>query len=849
MGLKSKPLAESFVAHLEYSLAKDEFSASQFDFYKSLALTIRDRLVERWVETQQAYYRADAKRVYYLSLEFLPGRLLRNALINLDLEAEMQKALHELGIDLNSLESEEADQGLGNGGLGRLAACFMDSLATLAIPACGYGIRYEYGIFSQQIIDGYQVETPDHWLTYGNPWEIERPKFSYTIKFHGHVHEYYDANGRLQHEWLDTEDVMATSYDTMVPGYRNDTVNHIRLWAAKSSKEFNLEYFNDGDYERALCEKVQSETISRVLYPRDDLLKGRKLRLKQECFFVSATMQDILRRHKKSYDRNFELLPAKVAIQLNDTHPTIAIPELMRLLMDSEQLDWAEAWKIVTRCFAYTNHTVLPEALEKWRVSLFENVLPRHLQIIFEINRRFLQEVADRFPDDQARARRMSIIEEGSEKWIRMSHLAIVGSHSVNGVAQLHTEILKKKVFRDFYQLWPLKFNNKTNGITHRRWLTGCNPKLATLIEGKIGNGWQTDLGSIRKLRTVANNNSFQEAWRQVKRANKERLAQHVSKTLGIQLNPDSMFDSQIKRIHEYKRQLLNVLHVITLYYRILLNPNKPTTPRTVIFAGKAAPSYSSAKLIIKLINSVADTINKDPRMKDRLTVVFLPDYSVTLAELIIPAADLSEQISTAGMEASGTGNMKFALNGALTIGTLDGANIEIIEEVGAENAFIFGLTANEIEKHRASKSYSPSTIYERDPELKNALDAIAQGHFSPEEPKLFKEIVDTLLREGDYYFLLADYRSYLRCQEDVDHAYRNPKQWTRMSILNVAGSSKFSSDRAIHQYAEEIWKAKPVPVKLKNKKPKNRQYLWKVPRTPKRKIRPTASPQTLSHS
>jgi len=813
-GLDVKSLKQDFVSHLEYSLAKDEYSATKLDAFKSLALTVRDRLFERWIETQQTYYNQVSKRVYYLSLEFLIGRTLGNAMINLGLREDLDRAMEELGNSLEEIEETEADAGLGNGGLGRLAACFLDSMATLQLPAYGYGIRYEYGIFFQRIRDGHQLETPDSWLRYGNPWEIERPEYLYSVDFYGRVHQYTDREGRFRCDWVDTQQVMAMAYDTPVPGYRNGTVNNMRLWAAKSTREFELNYFNHGDYERAVSDKAQSETISKVLYPNDNVFEGKELRLKQEYFFVSATLQDILRRYKKTWKQGFDAFPGQVAIQLNDTHPAIGIPELMRILVDQENLGWEEAWEITVKTFGYTNHTVLPEALEKWPVSLFERVLPRHLQILYEINRRFLGEVARRWPGDTERLRRMSLMEEGEEKRIRMAHLAIVGSHSVNGVSALHSDILKNEIFRDFYELWPERFNNKTNGISQRRWLAVCNPALARLVSGKIGEGWVTDLDQLAGLAPLAEDAAFQRQWREVKRANKERLASVVLAQNGVKLDPQALFDCQVKRIHEYKRQLLNVLHVIALYNRIKADPKGDHVPRAVIFAGKAAPGYTLAKLIIKLINSVAEVVNRDQEVGDRLKVVFLANYGVSLAEKIMPAADLSEQISTAGTEASGTGNMKFALNGALTIGTLDGANIEIREEVGEENIFIFGLKAGEVAALKAS-GYNPWDHYHGNPELKRAIDMIALGHFSPEQPWLFQPLVDSLLKHGDPFLLLADYQAYVRCQEEVGTLYRDPKEWTRRSILNVAGMGKFSSDRTIREYAGEIWGVKAVPITI----------------------------------
>jgi starch phosphorylase len=813
-GADTESLKQSFSHHLTYALAKDEFTATPRDCYTSIAMTVRDRLVRKWIETQQTYYNKNAKRIYYLSLEFLIGRTLGNSLLNLDMQDTTQSAVSELGYKLEELQEIESDAGLGNGGLGRLAACFLDSLATLELPAYGYGIRYDYGIFFQKIINGYQVETPDAWLRYGNPWEIERPEFLYPVKFYGQVREYVDERGGGRHEWVDTRDIMALAFDTPIPGYRNNTVNTMRLWSAKSSREFDLEYFNHGDYEKAVADKARSETISKVLYPNDNVFIGKELRLRQEYFFVSATLQDVMRRYAKTHPpgHKFRDFADKVAIQLNDTHPAIGIPELMRILLDGEGLCWEDAWDITVRIFAYTNHTVLPEALEKWPVSLLERVLPRHIRIIYEINRRFLEEVSLRFPGDTTRQREMSIIEEGPEKRINMAHLAIVGSHSVNGVSALHSDILKMEIFRHFHEMWPGKFNNKTNGVTQRRWLKLCNESLSELIVSAIGERWVTDLYELRKLIPLADDSSFRQRWRTARQKNKERLARYILDHQRIAVNPESLFDGHVKRIHEYKRQFLNALHVVSLYNRLKDHPGEEMVPRTVLFAGKAAPGYFMAKLIIKLITSIADVINSDPVIGDRLKVVFIENYSVSLAEIIVPAVDLSEQISTAGTEASGTGNMKFALNGAITIGTLDGANIEIMDEIGKENIFICGHTAEQIKELRGG--YDPLRYYSADSELKEVIDMISSGFFSPSEPEFFRPLVDSLLRQ-DSYLVLADFASYAECQRKVSRAYRDQDRWTRMSIMNVANMGYFSIDRTTRAYAEEIWKIKPVPIKF----------------------------------
>ncbi|MBF0472602.1 MAG: glycogen/starch/alpha-glucan phosphorylase [Nitrospirae bacterium] len=802
-------LRRAFIFHLTYSLSKDEYSAVDRDFYTSLAYAVRDRLTEKWINTQQSYYNNDVKRVYYLSLEFLMGRTLGNSIVNLKLTDGVGKMFSEVKHDVEEIIETEWDAGLGNGGLGRLAACFLDSMATLRIPAYGYGIRYEFGIFFQKIIDGAQHETPDNWLRLGNPWEFERPEFMYPVLYYGNVNQYVDANGRLQHDWVNTQEVMAAAYDTPVPGYNNETVNTLRLWSAKASREFDFQYFNDGDYAKAVSDKAQSETISKVLYPNDNIFEGQELRLKQEYFFVSATLQDIIRRYKKGH-KDFTQFHKKVAIQLNDTHPAFAIPELMRIFVDIEKLDWDEAWDITTQTFAYTNHTVLPEALEKWSVSLIGMVLPRHLQIIYEINHRFIEYISDKFPGEISRLSRMSIIEEGDVKKVRMALLSIIGSHSVNGVSALHSEILKHEVFKDFFDIWPERFNNKTNGITPRRWLKLCNPGLSRLITENIGEGWEADLERLKKLIKVSKNKSFQNQWHQVKQENKQRLANYIKNNNGIDVNIDSIFDCHIKRIHEYKRQLLNVLQVIHRYNRIKCRDTKGMAPRTIMFAGKAAPGYYIAKLIIKLINSVAEVINNDKEVSDFLKVVFVANYSVSLAEKIIPAADLSEQISTAGTEASGTGNMKFALNGALTIGTLDGANIEIKDNVGDENIFIFGMNELEV-SHLKHSDYNPLNYYNNNPELKQVLEMIANGYFSKHDQYLFMPLVDSLLIHGDKYMVLADFASYIECQKHVDKAFLDQDKWRRMSILNTANMGVFSSDRTIKEYADDIWGVKPV--------------------------------------
>jgi starch phosphorylase len=808
-----RSLTAHILDRMEYTLARTPRAIrTDWEAYLAVALSVRDRMIHRWLRTQETHEERDVKRVYYLSLEYLMGRSLGNSLINLEMEPECRRSLEELGYRLEELREAEWDAGLGNGGLGRLAACLLDSLATLDYPAHGYGLRYQYGIFHQRIVGGAQVELPDAWLRYGNPWEIARSGYRLRVQFFGRVESFVNERGRLTNRWVDTRDVFASPYDTPVPGYGTPTVNTLRLWGASAVKEFDLQEFNEGDYVGAIESRVRSENICNVLYPNDNVFVGQQLRLAQEYFLVSATLQDILRRYKARHAR-FDRLPDKVAIQLNDTHPVLAVPELMRILVDVEELDWDTAWDVTARTFGYTNHTVMPEALERWPVALLGSMLPRHLQIIYEINARFLALVRDRLGADDARARRMSLIEEGPERRVRMAHLAIVGSHAVNGVAALHTEILKKHVFADFEQLWPGRIRNKTNGITPRRWLLKSNPELARLITDAIGPGWVTDLFALRRLAPLAEQASFRDAWRAVKRARKAQLVdvirrQYERRGLAVDVHPDSLFDVQVKRIHEYKRQLLNLLHVITLYHRIRERGPAAFTPRTVILAGKAAPGYHMAKLIIHLANAVGETVNHDPAVGGALRAVFLADYRVSLAEQIFPASELSEQISTAGTEASGTGNMKFALNGAVTIGTMDGANVEIRQEVGDDNIFVFGLTADEAAA-RAPR-HDPWEHYHREPELRRALDMIREGAFSPDDRGRFAPIAQSLLEGGDRYLLLADYADYVRAQERVAATYRHADAWTRMSILNTAAMGKFSSDRTVREYADDIWNLVP---------------------------------------
>lgn len=803
-------LAHAFKAHLRFSQSKILETATPYDIFMSAAYLVRDRLVHRWIETQSRYFREDAKKVYYLSMEYLMGRLLTNNLINLGIYNQVKAVLTEMGLSLEDILEQEADAGLGNGGLGRLAACFMDSLATLSIPAYGYGIRYRFGIFEQVIRNGYQVEKPEVWLKSGNPWEIVRPEKVVKVDFYGRSEHFTDDRGRARVRWVGTKRVVGVPYDTPLAGFGTDTVNTLRLWHARASEEFDLEVFNAGDYLRAVDEKNESEAISKVLYPNDNTHSGKELRLKQQYFFVRCSLVDIIRRHLSKYE-SIENLGEKAAIQLNDTHPAIAVAELMRILVDKYRLEWEKAWDITHRTIAYTNHTVLQEALEKWPVELFKKLLPRHLEIIFEINRRFLQEVEVRWPGDLSRLSRMSLIEEGHGKRVRMAHLAIVGSHSINGVAALHTEILKDHVFRDFHEMTPEKFNNKTNGVTPRRWLLQCNPQLAAAITRRIGNSWITKLDDLEKLASLADDRDFRAEVRKIKRNNKDALATLLHDRYHVEVNPESLFDMQIKRMHEYKRQLLSVLHIISLYVRARKDPASLKVPRTLFLAGKAAPGYHMAKLTIKLIHNVSGIIAADPAAKG-LQLVFIPNYRVTLAERMIPACELSEQISTSGMEASGTGNMKLSLNGALTIGTLDGANIEIRERVGAENFFLFGMTAQDIERTRRG-GYNARAIYESNPLLKETIDLVSSGHFSPGDRDLFKPIVDSLLAH-DSYRLLGDFASYIDCQAQVERAYLDQKRWNQSSILNIAKMGYFSSDRTIREYSADIWKAEPVQVK-----------------------------------
>jgi starch phosphorylase len=802
-------LIDQIRRHICFTMGNDPDKPNKYVCYMGLAFAVRDRLIARWIKTQQELYETLSKRVYFLSLEFLPGRFLKNYLISLQMESEARDALTAMGFDLDELEEEEWDAGLGNGGLGRLASCYMDSMACRNIPGYGYGIRYDYGIFHQVLENGYQREQSDNWRRRGNPWEIQRRDHMLPIRFFGRTETYRDGEGRLRHRWVDGEIVMAMACDILIPGYGDEHVTNMRLWASKSSREFDLADFNQGDYIGAVEAKVMSENISKVLYPSDEAMAGKELRLKQQYFFVAATLNDILRRFKKM-NQDWDELPNFVAIQLNDTHPAIAVPELMRLLLDEQGLEWERAWIICEKTFAYTNHTVLPEALETWPVGLVERLLPRHMEIIFEINYRFLEGLRRQAEEDPDLPARVSLIAEGEVKRVRMAHLAIVGSHSVNGVAELHSRILKNELFRDFDAIFPDRFQNVTNGVTPRRWLYQANSRLSALITSRIGPDWICDLDKLEQLVPLADDPDFRSAWMDARLANKKRLARYILRKIGMGVDPTTLFDVHVKRMHEYKRQMLNVLHVITLYNRIKADPEAPVVPRSVMFAGKAAPAYQQAKRIIKLINAVAATVNSDPDTQGRLRVLFLPNYCVSQAEKIVPAADLSEQISTAGMEASGTGNMKMSLNGALTIGTLDGANVEIMEAVGAENIFIFGLTAEQVTELRHS-GYNPQDYYRRDEELSRALDMIAGGFFAPQEPHLFQPIIQGLLDQGDYYMLLADYRAYVTAQEAVSRLYRDRDEWARRSILNTARMGKFSSDRSVLEYARNIWHVEPL--------------------------------------
>jgi glycogen phosphorylase len=810
--LSKEALKNSFLDDLFYMQGKFPALATKNDYYMALAYAVRDRMLQHWISTAAAYTKQASRTVAYLSAEFLVGPHLGNNLINLGILERVKQCMTEMGLNLDELLQQEEEPGLGNGGLGRLAACFIDSLATLEVPSVGYGIRYEFGIFHQEIIDGWQVEKTDKWLRFGNPWELPRPEWAVEVKFGGSTETYLDEHNRFRVRWVPHKIVIGVPYDTPILGYKTNTANTLRLWRSEAPESFDFAIFNSGDYYGAVNQKVESENLSKVLYPNDEQARGKELRLEQQYFFVSCSLQDMLRilRTQKLPLDQFHL---KFAVQLNDTHPAVAIAELMRLLVDEALLPWAEAWDVTRKTFAYTNHTLLPEALEHWPIEVFGRVLPRILQIIYEINAHFLEEVRIRFLNDDARIVRMSIIDESGGRFVRMAHLACVGSHAINGVAALHSELLKSDVLKDFYELWPHKFSNKTNGVTPRRWMVLSNPKLSELISEHIGDGWIKDLSQLKSLEPLAENAEFRARWREIKQFNKQNLAARALVRTGISIDPTSMFDVLVKRIHEYKRQHLQVLHIVSLYHGIKSDPSLDVLPRTFIFAGKAAPGYHLAKLMIKLITSVGDVINRDPDVRDRLKVVFLPNFNVRNGQRVYPAADLSEQISTAGKEASGTGNMKFAMNGALTIGTLDGANIEIREEVGAENFFLFGLSTPQVYALKA-QGYRPLDYYNANPGLRDVIDLIRSGFFSRGDTELFRPLIDGLMRE-DPYMLFADFQSYIDCQAKVAAAYRDTERWTRMSILNTARSGKFSSDRTIREYCTDIWRVNSVPISL----------------------------------
>jgi starch phosphorylase len=812
--LSTAALKQAILDHLIYSVGRLPEVATEQAYYKALALSVRDRLQHLWSHSVQTYL-ADIhfeKIACYFSAEFLMGPQLGSSLVNLGIEQEIRAAVAELGRNLDDLLALEEEPGLGNGGLGRLAACYLDSLATLERPAIGYGIRYEFGIFDQEIHDGWQVEITDKWLRNGNPWEIAKPDVAYYVNFGGHSESYHDHDGSIRMRWVPHHVVKGVAFDTPVPGYRVNTCNTLRLWSAEACESFDFQAFNTGDYYQAVNDKVISETLTKVLYPNDEPEAGKKLRLAQQYFFVSCSIQDMLCMLDLA-GQSLEHFPDRFAAQLNDTHPSIAVAELMRILVDDRQLDWDTAWGITFRTFGYTNHTLLPEALETWSLPLFSELLPRHLELIYEINSRFLDEVRRRYPGDDQRVARLSLIDEAGGKRVRMAHLASVGSHAINGVAALHSELLKTSVLKDFYELWPERFSNKTNGVTPRRFMALANPKMSDLITRSIGDDWVTQTDKLKKLEPLAEDAAFRQEWRAVKQANKEKLAAYILKQTGIELDSTWLFDIQVKRIHEYKRQHLNVLHIITLYCRLKLNPAISISPQAFIFGGKAAPGYFLAKRIIKLINAVGEVVNNDPDVKKYLRVAFVPNFNVQNGQLIYPAADLSEQISTAGKEASGTGNMKFTLNGALTIGTLDGANVEIREEVGADNFFLFGLTEHEVVRLQR-EGYRPASYIEGNPQLAEVIQLIASGHFSHGDTEVFRPLVDNLCQH-DPFLVLADYADYVACQDKVTAVWKDPERWTRMSILNTARAGKFSSDRAIHEYCDEIWKVRRISVKL----------------------------------
>lgn len=809
--IKHQPMKESILEHLQLTLAHDPAIATKRDWWTCISLAVRDRMVNNMIKTQATHFDTQTRRVYYLSLEYLMGRMLVNNLHNTGVYDEAREAIESLGLDWDEIVEEELDMGLGNGGLGRLAACFLDSLATLDLPAVGYGIYYEFGLFKQEFVNGHQVEHPDSWKKFGTPWEIVRPEYTQHIKVYGRVEQIFDEFGDSREVWVDTKTIEGVPYDIPIAGYGTNTVNFLRLWSSRASEDFDLDEFNKGDYVEAVREKAIGETISKVLYPNDRTENGKELRLVQQYFFVTCSLHDIIRRFRTTHD-DWDDFPDQVSIQLNDTHPAIAVVELMRILVDEERLEWNYTWELVTRTFSYTNHTLLPEALERWSVPLFEKVLPRHMNIIYGINSQLMDTVEARWPGNDAMKETVSIIEENHPKMVRMANLAVVGSHTVNGVAAIHSELLKTRLFPEFDALYPGKLTNMTNGITPRRWLLACNRDLAALITSKIGNSWTKNLSDLKKLEKYADDPAFQDAYMGIKHANKVALAEVIEKDCGIQVDPNALFDVQIKRLHEYKRQHLTLLHILHLYRKLLHNPDLDIVPRVFIFGAKAAPGYYLAKTIIKAINAVGEVINNDERIKGKLKVAFLPNYRVSLAARIIPAADLSEQISTAGKEASGTGNMKLALNGALTIGTLDGANIEIKEEVGEDNIFIFGLDVDEVAE-LDEKGYRPWDYYYANDDLKAIVDWVGSNYFASGEPGILKPLRDSLLEGGDPFKALADFEGYCASQEDVDQAYRDKRRWARMAILNTARVGKFSSDRTISEYAKEIWKLKPVTV------------------------------------
>jgi starch phosphorylase len=810
--LGKEALQRAFLDNLYYVQGKFAALASKHDYYMALAYTVRDRMLQRWISTATAYTEQGSRTVAYLSAEFLLGPHLGNNILNLGIEDEVRAAMRELGLSFEELLGQEEEPGLGNGGLGRLAACYLDSMATLEIPSIGYGIRYEFGIFSQILVDGWQVEQTDKWLRRGNPWELARPEWAVEVRLGGHTERYTDRTGRVHARWVPARKVLGTPYDTPILSYRSNTANTLRLWRAEAPESLDLGVFNRGDYYGAVQQKVQSENISKVLYPSDEQVQGKELRLEQQYFFVSCSLQDML-RIMRVQKIPLERFHEKFAVQLNDTHPAVAIAELMRLLVDDYDMDWERAWSVTRQSFGYTNHTLLPEALERWPLALFQRILPRHLEIIFEINARFLEEVRMRFPGDADRLARMSLIDESGERYVRMANLASVGSHTINGVAALHTELLKQDVLSDFHALWPEKIINVTNGVTPRRWVALSNPRLARFLGRTIGEDWVRDLDQLRRIEAFSEDAEFRREWRFIKRSLKEDFAAHVRRATGVTVDPASLFDVQVKRIHEYKRQHLNVLHIVALYQRIKADPAARVLPRTFIFGGKAAPGYRFAKLMIRLITAVGEVVNRDPTTRDLLKVVFLPNYNVTNGQRVYPAADLSEQISTAGKEASGTGNMKFSLNGALTIGTLDGANVEIREAVGAGNFFLFGMRAEEVQASWRG-GYDPMALYRGNEELRGVIDLIGEGHFSRGDRDLFAPLVGSLLHI-DAYRLMADFQPYVDCQDEVSAAYADPERWTRMSILNVARMGRFSSDRSVREYCERIWHARPVRIDL----------------------------------